>query len=244
MTKYWGIDGCRGGWIAIGLSETDESFEAVYIPSMSNFWQKHGHSAKAVLIDMPIGLADDEVGRLAETSAREVLKKRRSSVFAVPTRSAIAYGAEQGFTSENYAMACKINKDVEGKKLSKQSWNISAKIHEVNQFLVDTPPAQSILKESHPEVLFWALNHHQPMHYSKKTGLGFVERLNIISLFQSNALEIIEHTYEKYSKLLTDDDIIDALVCAVCARLGNFATLPPNPRLDAEGLPMQMVYPC
>ena len=243
MITYWGIDGCKGGWIAIGLSETNEKFKAVYIPSISDFWQEHGHLAKAVLIDMPIGLADDEKGRLAEKSARDVLKKRRSSVFAVPTRSAIAYGATHGFTSENYAMACKINKDVEGKKFSKQSWNISAKIHEVNQFLVDTPPAQSILKESHPEVLFWALNHRQPIQYGKKMGLGFVKRLNIISLYQSNALDIVKHTYKENAKWLEDDDIMDALVCAVCARLGNFATLPPNPRHDAKGLPMQMVYP-
>ncbi len=69
MITYWGIDGCKGGWIAIGLSQKGETFEAVYIPTIADFWQEHGHLAKAVLIDMPIGLADDEKGRLAEKSA-------------------------------------------------------------------------------------------------------------------------------------------------------------------------------
>ena len=240
---YWGIDGCKGGWIAIGLSENDESHESVYAKSISNFWHKHGKSARQILIDMPIGLTDVKDGRLAEKSARDVLKKRRSSVFAVPTRSAIAYGAEHGFSSEAYSIACEINHQIEGKKFSKQSWNISAKIHEVNQFLVNTPSAQSIIKESHPEVLFWALNEHHPMRYSKKTGLGFMERLARISPYQVNALDIIRQTYDDFSKVSLDDDIVDALVCAVCARLGNFATLPPSPRLNADGLPMQMVYP-
>lgn len=240
---YWGIDGCKGGWIAIGLSEIDESFSAVYTPTMSDFWREHGQSAKCVLIDMPIGLTDDSEGRLAEKSARDTLQKRRSSVFNVPTRAVITYGAEHGFTPDNYATACDINKGVEGKRISKQSWNISAKIHEVNQFLVDMPSAQANFKESHPEVLFWALNQHEPMQYGKKAGLGFIERLHIVTQYQANALEIIRQTYDKYANVMLDDDIVDALVCAVCARLGNFATLPDTPRHNAQGLAMQMVYP-
>jgi len=238
---YWGIDGCKGGWIAIGLDES--SHKAVYTPDISTFWQEHGDLTECLLIDMPIGLASSKDGRLTEKAARDVLQKRRSSVFSVPTREAIEHGAKHDFDSDSYKVACDINRDIEGRAFSKQSWNISAKIHEIDTFLRANPSLQSIILESHPEVLFWSLNDKKPMRYSKKTGLGFMERVKILERYQSNALKIIQEAYDEHQRVLLDDDIVDALACAICSRMGNLLSLPENPQHDSYGLPMQMVYP-
>ena len=221
----------------------DGLYQAVYTTDISTFWQGYGLSAKRVLIDMPIGLSSDREGRLTESHARKILKGRTSSVFSVPTREAIEEGAKAGFDSETYKIACDINRKIEGKAFSKQSWNISAKIHELDHFLREHPHTQRIIHESHPELLFWALNKKQAMRYSKKTGPGFMERVAIIEQYQDNAMQIIRDTYDEYSKLMLDDDIVDALVCALCARLGNLLTVPEHPKQDRYGLLMQMLYP-
>ncbi len=239
---YLGIDGCKAGWIAIGLSENG-SYEADYVQDISTFWSKYGDNATRVLIDMPIGLSSDKEGRLTEASARKILKGRRSSVFSVPSRKAISFGATVDFANSHFKDACDINREIEGKAFSIQSWNISAKIHELDTFLRDNPHTQNIITESHPEVLFWSLNDRTAMKYTKKSGLGFMERLRILESYQANALEIIRETYEKYSRFMLDDDIVDALVCAICARMDNLKTLPEHPKRDNYGLPMQMVYP-
>ena len=239
---YWGIDGCKGGWIALGLEHGGTSHYA-YVTTIPDFWDRYGVTAQRILIDMPIGLSSDADGRLVDAAARDILQNRRSSVFSVPTRDAIMLGGEHGFTDENYKIACDINREIEGKAFSKQGWNISAKIYEVDTFLRDHISLKDSIVETHPEVLFWALNNQQPMRYSKKTGLGFMERVELLEQYQANALDLIREIYEVHRRVLVDDDIVDALACAVCARMQNLTTIPQTPKLDAHGLPMQVVYP-
>lgn len=239
---YWGIDGCKGGWIAIGLEQSGR-YHIVQVPEFSVFWEQYCDLSQLVLIDMPIGLASDDEGRLTETSARKILQKRKSSVFSVPTRNAIAYGGEHGFTNEHYTIACDINREIEGKAFSKQSWNISPKIHELDVYLRRKSSRKHVILESHPEVVFWALNDEKPMRYSKKTGLGFMERLDVLKRYQTNVMQIIQTAYDAHRRVLVDDDILDALALAIGARMSQLRTLPSRPKIDQYGLPMQMVYP-
>lgn len=237
---YYGIDGCSGGWVYIGLSESNEyTFGVAH--TISDFWQVAGHHARQILIDIPIGLASRDPRR-PEIEARKILRQRASRIFDVPLRPALAYGAQMQFAPASYPEACQINQGISGKRFSKQTWQIMPKIHEVDLFLRQQPAAQVITREIHPEVLFWALA-GQPARYSKKTGLGFCERIHLLKQFIPHVFEMVEAIYQQHHRQLVDDDIVDALVAAVSARLGNLASLPAEVTCDEYGLPMQMFYP-
>lgn len=238
---YWGIDGCKNGWIAIGLGDTDEQQAAVY-PTLSAFWEANHETAQLVLVDMPMGIPDN-VERRVEAAARATIQSRYSSFFPVPARQTLTFAAEKHFAAEAYQVASDLNQSLLGKRLSKQTWNIMPKIHEVDRFLIDTDAAQAHIVEGHPEVLFWALNGCKPLRYPKSQGLGFHERLGILQRFLPDALTLIQTVYDAHSRYLNDDDVVDALVCAVSARLGNLRSIPEVPDVDRAGLPMQIVYP-
>lgn len=238
---YWGIDGCKRGWFVIGLDdETGYQFDVC--DAIQAFWEQHHSTGEIVLIDMPIGLPS-ETERDVEAAARAVLKGRASSVFPVPTRQALEVGITHQFERSAYRIASERNQAILGKRLSSQTWAIMPKIHDVDQFLQRHPPAQATFYEAHPEVLFWAFNGKQTLNYPKSQGLGFHERLKILERFQPNALEIITRAYEAHSRALNDDDIFDALACAISARSGKLLSLPAEPQQDAKGLPMRIVYP-
>ena len=101
------------------------------------------------------------------------------------------------------------------------------------------------MRECHPEVCFWALNNGEVMQHTKKHSAGRAERLNVLANYLPQASEILEkglHSYRR--KDVTADDIIDAMVCAVTAKLGFdcLSTLPREPVRDAKGLSMEIVY--
>jgi predicted RNase H-like nuclease len=86
MEKISGVDGCRGGWLAFhfdGESWSENLFE--------EFNQLYSTSdANLILIDIPIGLRTNEsLERLCDLESREILNKRKSSIFPAPSRVAI-----------------------------------------------------------------------------------------------------------------------------------------------------------
>ena len=92
--------------------------------------------------------------------SRRLLGKRGSSVFAVPCREALS--------ARTYRQACRINQRILGVKLSIQTWNIAAKIREIDTWLCTNPKLQPKIRESHPELCFWALAGGHAMSYPKK----------------------------------------------------------------------------
>lgn len=238
---YWGLDGCRGGWVAVGLDDDHTKTIAVFA-SIQDFWDAANEQAKRVLIDIPIGLPDT-AQRQVEGLARQKLQARRSSVFPVPARAVVIFAAEHNFVDGAYKQACDLNEEMLGKRFSKQAWNILPKIYEVDQFLQQNTKAQSIMLEAHPELLFWSLNKQQPMRFSKKSGVGFTERLRLIEQYLPDVFPSVESAYDQHKSILHDDDILDAFACALCARMDTVTSLPHPPEVDATGLPMQMVYP-
>lgn len=228
---FVGVDGCRVGWIAVAIDERSRAESGVF-PSIDALWTAYDH-AQRIMIDIPIGLSDDDL-RECERLARQMLGSRRSSVFSVPIRAA--------FNAKDYTEASAINQRITGKKLSKQTYNIMSKIREVDDFLRRTLSAQAKFYEMHPEVAFTALAGH-PMPYSKKHSLGFMARLNILKRYIPDAERVIQHIYDAHARKLEPDDVVDALVGAVAAKLGNLRSLPENPIRDRFGLPMRIVYP-
>ena len=233
-----GIDGCKYGWIAIKIGK-DSLFS---ISKHSNFTSifKTYPSADRYLVDMVIGLADQNHPRDIETMARQKLKpKRASSVFTPPCRSAIY--------ESTYELAKEKNKAILGKSFSIQAWNIVPKIREVDEYILKNKAYKTKISEAHPEVCFASLNNESPMIFRKKEKEGIEERLELLQSIFPKSREIFEKGSAQFlKKEVKPDDIIDALVLAITAYLGleygfDFVSLKEK-KQDIYGIEMNMVF--
>lgn len=139
---------------------------------MASLWERF-EGAALILIDVPIGLRDrGPEERPCDREARRLLgPERGSSVFRAPCRPAVY--------ADSYREASEINQRLTGKRLPRQTWGIARKIREVDEFLTRDGEARSGIRETHPEVCFWALA-GRPMRNSKRSGPGFEERLEVL----------------------------------------------------------------
>ena len=204
-----GIDATRYGWIMAGIGgKTDvirfhQDLDALLIESKAE---------SRILIDMPIGLADKSVARYVQrpcdAAARKLLGKKHSSVFSPPSIEALY--------EKSYADASRVNFEVLGKKLSKQSWNIAPKIRELNAFLHLYPQWRGKILESHPELAFQFLNDNKPLIYSKKTQEGITERICILEKHYPAAESIFQTFLDDKALRIkaSKDDMTDALSLA------------------------------
>lgn len=232
-----GIDGCPSGWCCVELVGVHAY--ATVLDDIDQVWS-HYQDSQLLLIDIPIGLWDSGDGqRRCDQAARKVLGNRRSSVFTPPLRSSLACASYAEASANNYQLS--------GKKLSRQAWGIAGKIAEVDEFFSREPTARGLLREAHPEVLFWRLNGGEPMAFAKRSVEGKSERARILTQHFPSADELVLSVRQLYlKKAVADDDIIDALVAAVSAAIcldRQITTLPVDPEMDSRGLPMEMVYP-
>ncbi len=185
---------------------------------------------------MPVGLKDGGGERTCDTEARKLLGKRRSSIFPVPCRKAMPARTREE--------AGRINR----KKLTVQSWNIIPTIRQIDDFLKGNEHAREVIKETHPEVCFTALNGGKPMTYSKSKSdehkRGIEERKEVLHKY-CDVDRLFSHAREKFrlKKDAGDDDILDALAAAVTALKGkeNLAFLGED-KPDSKGLLMRIWY--
>ena len=231
----YGVDGCKVGWLyarisagVVGIGTVARLCDLVQIvPSGSH-----------IFVDIPIGLRDDSgVARLCDQQARRLLSPlRNSSVFSAPIRSITGI--------KDYGQANSESKRLSGKGLSKQTYNITPKILEVDQLMNSNAEAREMIREVHPEVCFYGLAGCRPMRQGKKTKDGFAERLALLASLQPGIVQVVESTLARYPrKMVAPDDILDALVCAVTASMAeHWKTVPSVPEIDSKGLPMEMVY--
>ena len=230
MKKISGVDGCKGGWLAFHFDGKNWS-ENLY-KEISQIYSES--NSNLILIDIPIGLRTTESSeRLCDLESRKILNKRKSSIFPAPSRLAIR--------CNEYQKALQKNKEATGRGLSKQSFNIMPKIKEVDDFIqsVNYNPRKKLNREVHPEVCFWGLNGCSEMTYKKNSALGICERMQVLGAYIKDVDKIFDQTRSRYYKTqVADDDIIDALVCAVTALFnGALSTFPLAPETDTKGIP-------
>jgi predicted RNase H-like nuclease len=215
----------------------DDDWKIDVFPDVSSLWNKYS-GASVILLDIPIGLRErSSKERLCDIEARKLLSHRRSSVFPAPCRQAIP-------VNKTYEEASDINKQMTGRRLSLQTWNIIPKIREVDILLSNDESARSRIREIHPEICFWALAGH-PMKHSKKTKEGFSERMQVLGSVYTHTNDIIDHASSTYRRnKVARDDILDALVAAVTAMVGvqRLISIPEVLEFDSQGLRMEMVY--
>lgn len=217
---FVGVDGCSAGWFAVFLATEKEKsceWKVDLFPGFSfliNFLKKEYEQADfLILIDIPIGLKSGGTGeRLSDLEARRILKSRKSSIFPVPSREAVY--------AESYEKACKVNKKLAGKSISKQAWDIVPKIRDVDSFLVENETLREKVKEVAPEICFQSFT-GSPMESSKKSVDGFLERIKALRDVCLLTDDIVEASISKYKrKEVAKDDILDALAAAITAKIG------------------------
>ena len=206
MINAAGLDGCKSGWLIFYYQDRQYQFQL--INSISDGKAVFEKSCK-IFIDIPIGLSSHNYDRQIEKQMRKLLKNRSSTIFTPPCREAI----EQSV----YQKANNINRQITGKGLSKQAFNIGKKIGEVDNFL-KTKKSFSLV-ESHPEICFKILN-GQVLQSRKNTLEGQHKRREIISKFSLDLDKTIAKALKTFPKSKAQpDDIIDAAVLCLSAQM-------------------------
>ncbi len=229
---YAGIDACKAGWIMVKNAGENYAF---------GIWQHIGDLVAAnpdvgrFLIDIPIGLGSPLQPRTIDRRLRRELGKRGSTVFNAPIREAVY--------AKNYEEAKAKNLAIEGKSISIQSFNICAKIRQVDEFLIQNKHTKLI--ESHPELCFKYLNEGEPIWSKKTTPEGIEARLNILNKYEPKTSElfrkILSETQRKEAK---KDDILDAIcLCLVNRRAAeNLHFLRDENQSDEKGIGIKIAY--
>jgi predicted RNase H-like nuclease len=141
VTRVLGVDGARGGWVAVMVDTEDSAGEDVTWLRFTTIAQALALDVDAVAIDMPIGLP--RVGRRScDLLAKRVLGRAHPRVFLAPPRDVLAATSYDDAGARHRAYT-------DGRGLSVQTWHIIDKIREVDA-VADDPR----LLEVHPELSF------------------------------------------------------------------------------------------
>ncbi len=233
MGPVAGVDGCRGGWLAVSLPGLVLPGKAQVALSLAGRWRDlalDGHFM--ISVDMPIGLAE-RGPRACDIAARRVLPRRhKSSVFPPPRRHMLGCA--------DWAEANALGRAREGKGLSRQAWNITPKIKDLDECL--RPEDQDRIREVHPELVFHRLAGGTALP-AKRKAAGRSARLALLGRAGLEGLEPLLRDLPKAEA--GPDDLLDAAACALAARCilaGTASRLPANPPRDARGLRMEIWY--
>lgn len=226
-----GVDRGDKQWVAVKLQgnmaacSTFETIDAL----CAKF-----QAAEAILIDMPIGLAESstELSLRPDADARSYLRaaKKTSCVFPTPLRQVVY--------AESISKAWDLNHELCG-SMTPQSAAILPTICEVDTFLQSHPEWKNRLLESHPECAFQALNKNIPLTTKKSSSVGICQRCDILRQYGVEPEFAIAQLSPSISA-----DTLDALALAVTAKkfcAGEYKTLPQAPVCDRTGLLMQII---
>ena len=162
MALVAGVDGCPAGWIAVLRDTAVAGSERVVVTS--RFADLIEAGPAVIAVDMPIGLPDriGPGGRGPETALRPHLGERQSSVFSVPSRSAVY--------AMDYREACTLAAATSDppRKVSKQAFFLFPKIREIDGLLLARADLRGRVFESHPEGVFMTLNDGMALSEPKK----------------------------------------------------------------------------
>lgn len=200
MTRLAGIDGCRAGWFAVAHNRATGSFHCAVYRSIEHAMGEL-EDCRVIAIGIPIGLPDAGP-RACDVLARKFLQPTRgASVFPAPIRPVLAAATHNEASSIRYG--------IEGKRVSLQAFNITAKIAEVDRFLRSRPDHATRVVEVHPEVSFAAMANGRAMPHRKSLAQGRDERLGLLARHFPRQ-SIMAALQEFPRSAVAKDDILDA----------------------------------
>ncbi|MDP2119419.1 MAG: DUF429 domain-containing protein [Hoeflea sp.] len=230
-----GVDGCRAGWIALAMGPGDSRPRLLLRPQFADLMDELGPGAM-VAVDMPIGLPERITGsgRGPEQAIRPYLGARQSSVFSIPSRTAVE--------APTYREACELAAATSDppRKVSKQAFFLFGRILEIDRMLQAEPGLRDRIFECHPEFAFCRLNAMVAMATPKKIrGLvnpaGVAERTALLVRHGMDP-EILAQGPPRGAAM---DDLLDAAVNLVIAgrhASGLTTPFPANPARDRHGI--------
>jgi predicted RNase H-like nuclease len=147
-----GVDGTKGGWVAVTLE--NGRFASDHLLPIETSFDELG-DVEVIAIDVPIGFGP----RDADAAARDFLKGAASTVFSTPSRELLErpFGPGLGISAQAHALGPRI-------------------LHVTR--LAETDPR---IHEVHPEVSFRAMNGGRPLRYRKKSTGGALERIALLT---------------------------------------------------------------
>lgn len=233
MYVICGADGCKLGWVVI-CKDLDAGAVWWHLRPTAQEIAYGQPSPQVVAIDIPIGLPESGP-RACDVEARRLLRAgRASAVFTAPIRPVLS--------AATYDDACRIRLRVEGKRLSRQSWAITARVREVDDLLRKDAELQAMFYEVHPEVSFCLLAGGRPLQHSKKDPAGREERRRLLEPAFGGFLQAALAERRDLGSL--EDDVLDAFAALWTAERiarGMFSALPAAPERDSCGISMQIL---
>jgi len=127
-----GVDGCRNGWVIASNNE------CIVVRALDEVIERFD----LIGIDMPIGLLREGT-RQCDANARRFLGARHSTIFSAPSRALLDH--------QTYESANSASRELFGKGVTRQAFNLFAKIREVDAL---AQRFQGRLIEVHPECSF------------------------------------------------------------------------------------------
>jgi predicted RNase H-like nuclease len=168
--------------------------------------------------------------------------KRRSSIFAIPSRAAVY--AEHGPFAKGAYLAAHARACAEARRTSAppagvsiQAFGIFPKIREIDALLRQAPALQKRVFESHPEIAFLTLNGGREMRCGKSSPEGEEERRQVLLAHGFEASFLSRPPAPRPQA--RQDDFLDACILALAAERiarGEAASYPGAPETDAFGL--------
>lgn len=225
MTVVAGADGARSAWVLATLTPAGATLEpCADFGAVVALVDRVG--AIRVGVDMPIALPA-EGGRAADTEARALLGRRRSTLFPTPVRAVL--------DAVDYDDACARSRAASGKAISKQLWHLVPAIREVRDAVT---PGDGRFIEVHPESTFVQLT-GGPLP-SKKTAAGIGRRLAALRLHVPTLDDVLADAPADCAI----DDALDALAAAVSARRhveGVATVFGADAGVDPTGHPLRII---
>jgi threonine dehydratase len=232
-----GVDGCKAGWIVASLDDAAGAYPVLrVVPRLAALFED-GEPPALVAVDMPIGLPDRiaGTGRGPEQAVRSLLGARQSSVFSIPSRSAVH--------ALDYREACGIAlaSSEPPRKVSKQGFFLFPKIREIDLLLREAAHWRERVYEVHPELAFRTMRGLPLQHPKKIKGA-----INPAGMTERRALLIAaglpeESVHAPPPRGAAADDALDALAALVVAghiRAGRGKPFPDPPGRDSHMLPI------
>ena len=259
VERVAGVDGATGGWVMAVTGVQDSSpVEFSVWASFSELWSEARRlGVVAVGIDMPIGLPSG-VRRQADIDARELLGRRRSSLFWSPAIAAL--------DAADYDQANRACREHLGMGLAKQAYNLLPKIREVRSALQPSDfgsDATPLAAEVHPELSFAVMagslsqveaQHRDresmlsaaPLQHPKRFQAGIAERLALLAgCFEGILASALTPLVGPPHAAL--DDVLDAAAAAWTARrvaaaqAAHLGAVDGKTNVDSVGYPLAIV---
>ena len=224
------------GWFA-AVFDREGYVEAGAHEGIGAVWTRYEEVAERLLVGAPVGsVAPDGDPRECDVQARTLLGERGRVVVDPPVREAAR--------KRRYPAAARVHERVTGRELAERAFELSDAVAALDDLLTEVPETREVVAEAHPEICYRAFA-GEPMAFPRATAGGYAERMRTLAEFDHDPPPTIQSAAEAAGGArVTVHDVLDAVALGYTARpgLGEFRSLPPDPPVDEEGLPLRVCY--